>query len=118
MTKLNFDRTIAGVNITENGIKSYTKSIKLGPIQLTLNARKSGILGSLSIPGTGVSFRNIKLFWRTMDFTTRVNKEEQLRSLIMKVAIQDPNCIEGFLSNAIESLSDKDLDLEINLWSK
>lgn len=52
-----------------------------------------------------------------MDFTTRVNKEEQLLSLIMKVAIQDPNCIEGFLSNAIEFLSDKDLDLVINLWS-
>ena len=61
MTKFNFDRTIAGINITENGIKSYTKSIRLGPLQLTLNARKSGVLGSLSIPGTGISFRNIKI---------------------------------------------------------
>jgi hypothetical protein len=46
MTKkspINFDRTIAGVNITENGIKSYTKSFKLGPFQLTLNARESGV---------------------------------------------------------------------------
>jgi len=58
----NFDRTIHGVNITENGIKSYTKSIQLGPFQLTLNARKSGLLGSISIPGTGLSKRNIKLF--------------------------------------------------------
>jgi hypothetical protein len=57
----NFDRTIAGINITEHGIKSYTKSIQLGPFQLTLNARKSGLLGSISIPGTGLSKRNIKL---------------------------------------------------------
>ena len=67
MTKrsaFNFDKTIAGVNITERGIKSFTKSIRLGPIQLTLNARPSGMLGSISIPGTGLSKRNIKLFWR------------------------------------------------------
>lgn len=65
MTKksaINFDRTICGINITENGIKSFTKSIKLGPLQLTFNARKSGVLGSISIPGTGLSKRNIKLF--------------------------------------------------------
>jgi len=58
----NFDRTIAGFNITERGIKSFTKSFKVGPFQLTLNARKSGMLGSVSIPGTGLSKRNIKLF--------------------------------------------------------
>lgn len=58
----NFDRTIAGFNITERGIKSFTKSFKVGPFQLTLNARKSGVLGSVSIPGTGLSKRNIKLF--------------------------------------------------------
>lgn len=65
MTKkspINFDRTIAGFNITEHGIKSYTKSIKFGPIQLTFNARESGVRGSISIPGTGLSKRNIKLF--------------------------------------------------------
>lgn len=65
MTKkspINFDRTIAGFNLTEHGIKSYTKSFKLGPFQLTLNARQSGVLGSISIPGTGLSRRNIKLF--------------------------------------------------------
>ena len=64
MTKkspINFDRTIAGVNISENGIKSYTKSFKLGPFQLTLNARESGVLGSISLPGTGISKRNIKI---------------------------------------------------------
>ena len=58
----NFDRTIAGFNITEHGIKSFTKSIKLGPFQVTLNGRKSGVLGSISLPGTGLSKRNIKLF--------------------------------------------------------
>jgi len=64
MTKkspINFDRTIAGFNLTEHGIKSYTKSIKLGPFQLTLNARQSGVLGSISIPGTGLSKRNIRI---------------------------------------------------------
>lgn len=53
-----------------------------------------------------------------MDFITRANKEDQLRSLIMKAAIQNPNCIEGFLDIVITDLSDKDLDLEIDLWSK
>jgi hypothetical protein len=57
----NFDRTIAGVNITERGIKSYTKLFKLGPFQFTVNARPGGVLGSVSLPGTGLSKRNIKL---------------------------------------------------------
>lgn len=64
MTKkspINFDRTIAGFNLTEHGVKSYTKAFKLGPLQLTLNARQSGVLGSISIPGTGLSRRNIKI---------------------------------------------------------
>ena len=64
MTKrsvFNFDKTICGINITERGIKSFTKSIKLGPFQLTLNARDSGVRGSISIPGTGLSKRNIRL---------------------------------------------------------
>ena len=58
---INFDKTIAGFNITERGIKSFTKSIKLGPFQVTLNARESGVHGSISIPGTGISRRNIKI---------------------------------------------------------
>lgn len=52
-----------------------------------------------------------------MDFITRFNKEDQLRSLVMQMAIEDPLRIEGFLSHVIGSLSDKDLDLEIDLWS-
>ena len=59
---LNFDKTIAGFNVTEHGIKSYSKSFQLGPFKLTLNARDSGVRGSISIPGTGLSKRNIKLF--------------------------------------------------------
>lgn len=57
----NFDKTIAGFNITERGIKSFTKSIKLGPFRLTFNARESGVRGSISLPGTGLSKRNVKL---------------------------------------------------------
>jgi hypothetical protein len=59
---INFDKTIAGFNVTERGIKSFTKSIQLGPFQVTLNARQSGVHGSISLPGTGLSRRNIKLF--------------------------------------------------------
>ena len=56
-----FDKTIAGFNLTTNGIKSYTKSFKLGPFQLTLNGSDSGVHGSISLPGTGISKRNIKI---------------------------------------------------------
>ena len=59
---INFDRTIAGFNVTEKGIQSYSKSFSLGPFQITLNARESGVRGSISIPGTGLSKRGIKLF--------------------------------------------------------
>mgnify|MGYP000695074076 FL=1 len=65
MTKrsaFNFDKTISGFNITERGVKSFSKSIKLGPFQFTMNVRGSGVRGSVGIPGTGLSKRNIKLF--------------------------------------------------------
>ena len=64
MTKrspISFDRTIHGVNITEHGVKSYSKAVKLGPFQVTLNAGPNGVKGSISIPGTGLSIPNIKL---------------------------------------------------------
>jgi hypothetical protein len=64
MTKkspINFDKTVAGFNITEHGIKSFTKSFKLGPFQLTLNASDSGVKSSVSVPGTGLSKRGIKI---------------------------------------------------------
>lgn len=59
---INFDKTIMGFNITERGIKSYTKTIGIGPIQLTLNVKDTGVTGSVSVPGTGLSKRNIKLY--------------------------------------------------------
>ena len=58
---INFDKTIAGINFTERGPQSFSKSFKLGPFQLTLNASQSGIRGSMGIPGTGLSKRNIKI---------------------------------------------------------
>ena len=58
---INFDKTIAGFNVTERGVKSFTKSIQLGPFQVTFNVRESGVHGSISIPGTGISKRNIKI---------------------------------------------------------
>ncbi len=58
---INFDKTIAGFNVTENGIKSYSKSFQLGPFQMTVNARQSSVRGSLSLPGTGLSIGNIKI---------------------------------------------------------
>ena len=59
---INFEKTIAGFNITEHGIRSYSKSFQLGPFQLTLNARGTGVYGSVSLPGTGLSKTGIKLF--------------------------------------------------------
>ena len=64
MTKkslINFDKTIAGFNITENGVKSFTKTISFGPIQFTINASGNGVKGSVSVPGTGISKRNIHI---------------------------------------------------------
>ena len=58
---INFDKTIAGFNITERGIKSFTKSFQFGPFQLTLNTRESGVHASVSLPGTGLSKRNIRI---------------------------------------------------------
>jgi hypothetical protein len=59
---VSFDKTIAGFNVTERGVRSYSKSIKLGPLQVTLNAHESGVRGTISIPGTGLSIPSIKLF--------------------------------------------------------
>ena len=53
-----------------------------------------------------------------MDLITRSNKEQLLRSLVMQMAMQDPSRIEGFLSYAISFLDDKELDVELDLWSK
>ena len=51
----NFDKTVAGFNITEHGLQSFTHSFKLGPIRLTLNARNTGVRASIALPGSGLS---------------------------------------------------------------
>ena len=56
---INFDKTIFGLNITEHGVRSYSKTIKLGPLQFTANINGEHAKGSVGIPGTGISFRNI-----------------------------------------------------------
>lgn len=58
-SKVNFDKTVAGFNVTEHGIRSYSKTFKLGPLQLTANVNGQRARGSIGIPGTGISFRNI-----------------------------------------------------------
>ena len=58
---INFDKTIFGFNVTERGVQSFSKTFKLGPISFTANGRKSGVRGSIAVPGTGFSKRNIKL---------------------------------------------------------
>lgn len=60
-SKINFDKTIAGFNFTENGLRSYSKSFKVGPLQFTLNASKNGLTSSISLPGTGISKERIKI---------------------------------------------------------
>jgi len=56
---INFDRTIAGFNFSEHGLKSYSKTFKLGPLSFTANVNGKNARGSLAIPGTGISFRNL-----------------------------------------------------------
>jgi hypothetical protein len=55
----NFDKTIAGFNITETGVKSFSKTFKLGPFSQTINVNlKDGKLrGTTSLPGTGLAKR-------------------------------------------------------------
>ena len=33
----NFDKTVFGFNLTERGVKSYSKTFKLGPFSQTIN---------------------------------------------------------------------------------
>lgn len=57
-SRVNFDKTVAGFNVTEHGIRSYSKTFKLGPLQFTANIKDGHVRGSMGIPGTGISFRN------------------------------------------------------------
>ncbi len=55
----NFDKSILGFNITERGVKSYTKTFKIGPFSQTININvETGHLkGTTSLPGTGLAKR-------------------------------------------------------------
>ena len=62
MTKrsaFNFDKDIFGFNLTEHGVKSYSKSIKVGPFRQTININLANghVKGTTSIPGTGLAKR-------------------------------------------------------------
>ena len=62
MTKrshFNFDKDLFGFNLTEHGVKSYSKSFKIGPFQQTININLGNghVHGTTSVPGTGLSKR-------------------------------------------------------------
>lgn len=58
-SKFNFDKSLFGFNLSEHGVKSFTKSIKVGPFQQTININLGNghVHGTTSIPGTGLSKR-------------------------------------------------------------
>jgi hypothetical protein len=58
-SSFNFDKTIAGFNITETGIKSYSKTFKIGPFSQTINfnLQNGKVRGTTSLPGTGLAKR-------------------------------------------------------------
>lgn len=56
LPRFHYQRQVQGVNITEKGITSVSKQIKIGKLlNVNLNFTARGIRGSLSIPGTGLS---------------------------------------------------------------
>lgn len=59
---MRYQRQVHGVNISERGITSISKQIKLGKLlNLNLNFSARGITASVSIPGTGLSTDAISL---------------------------------------------------------
>lgn len=61
MSFLNLRRTIKGFNITERGVRSFSKPIRIGPVNATINASGEGISLSLGLRGTGIYKHGIKL---------------------------------------------------------
>lgn len=61
MSFLNLRRTIKGFNITEHGVRSFSKPIRIGPINATVNASAEGISLSLGLRGTGIYKHGIQL---------------------------------------------------------
>ena len=58
-SSFNWDKDLFGFNLTEHGIKSYSKSFKIGPFQQTININLGNghVYGTTSVPGTGLSKR-------------------------------------------------------------
>lgn len=61
MSFLNLRRSIKGFNITENGVRSFSKPIRIGPINATINGSADGISLSLGLRGTGIYKHGIEL---------------------------------------------------------
>ena len=61
MSIFNLRKTIKGFNITEHGVRSFTKPIRVGPINLTLNGSTEGVSLSVGIRGTGIYKHGIEL---------------------------------------------------------
>jgi len=55
----NYDKQIFGFNVTETGVKSWTKTFKLGPFSQTINVnlQNGHMKGTTSLPGTGLAKR-------------------------------------------------------------
>lgn len=55
----NFDKTVFGFNLTERGVKSYSKTFKIGPFSQTINVNLENgkMRGTTSLPGTGLAKR-------------------------------------------------------------
>lgn len=61
MSDINFRKQIGGFNITEHGVRSFSKPIRIGPINLTFNASPQGIAMSVGLRGTGIYKHGIEL---------------------------------------------------------
>lgn len=59
---MRFQRTVAGFNLTDQGLSSFSKSLRLGKLaNLNFNVSKQGLSVSASLPGTGLSTGPVRL---------------------------------------------------------
>lgn len=59
---MRFQRTVAGFNLSQSGITSYSRSLRLGKLaNLNLNISGEGVSISASLPGTGLSTGSVRL---------------------------------------------------------
>lgn len=52
---MRFQRSVRGFNLTNKGISSFSKTLRMGPLNVNLNASRRGVAVSLGLPGTGLS---------------------------------------------------------------